>query len=95
MSMSAAHQNFISNTSGQAKILLDQMLGQLEQLNELWAGSSGYNTAITQEEIDSVPSFAGAGLTSQNLADAEFILATIMGNIMNALQALTMLANLP
>jgi hypothetical protein len=94
MAMSAAHQNFVSATSYRAKILLDQ-IGPLDQLNVLWAGSPGYDTAITQEEIDSVESFAGAGLTAQNLADAEYVLAGILTSINNALVALTVLANLP
>jgi hypothetical protein len=93
MAMSASHQNFVSATSYRAKIMLDQ-IGALEQLNALWAGVPAYNTKITQAEIDSVLSFAGANLTAQNLADVEYVLAVIMGNIMNALPALTVLANL-
>jgi len=94
MPMSDAHQNFISQTSYRAKVLLDQV-GPLAQLNVLWAGSPDYDTAITQEEINSVPSFVGAGLTVQQVADAEYVLASILTSINNALVALTMLANLP
>ncbi len=91
---SAAHQNFISQTGYRSRVLLDQ-IGSLEQLNVLWAGSPGYDTAITQEVIDSVPAFLEAGLTAQNLADAEYALAITLTNIKNALVALTILANLP
>jgi hypothetical protein len=92
--MEAAHQKFISDTSAQAKKLLE-MYGDLAQLNVLWAGSPNYDALIDQTAINTVPSFAGAGLTATNLADAEFILATIKGNIESALVALTVLANLP
>jgi hypothetical protein len=92
--METAHQNFVSKTSYNAKRLLD-MYGDLAQLNVLWAGSPNYDGLIDQASIDSVPSLAGAGLTASQLADAEFIMATIKGNIENALPALTVLANLP
>lgn len=94
MAMSAAHQNFVSNTAIEARKLLD-FFSEETQLNILWAGAPAYQTAITQAEIDSVPSFAGAGLTMQNLADAQFIMASINTSIQNALVALTVLANLP
>ncbi len=94
MAMSAAHQNFVSQTAYRARVMLDQ-IGPLEQLNTLWAGTPNYDELITQEEIDSVASFAGAGLTAQNVADAEFALATIKGQIDNAMVALTVLASLP
>lgn len=92
--MEQAHQNFVSQTAYRAKIMLDQY-GPLSQLNVLWAGAPNYDALITQAEIDSVPSFAGAGLTTQTLADAEFALATIRTTIENALPSLTVLANLP
>lgn len=94
MAMSSAHQNFVSETAARCRVLLAEY-GELSQLNVLWAGTPNYDALITQEEIDSVPSFQGAGLTTQNLADAEFALATILGNINNSLVALTILANLP
>lgn len=94
MAMSVAHQNFISRTSYTSKRLLE-LYGELQQLNVLWAGSPNYDAEITQQDIDSVPSFADAELTYQTLADAEFALATIMGNITSALPALAEMAALP
>ena len=92
--MPAAHQNFISTSGNQCKALLD-LLGMLEQLNTLWAGTPNYQGLIDQAEIDSVPAFAGAGLTTQTLADAEFALANTMTGIHNAIVALTVLGTLP
>ena len=94
MPMSAAHQDFISKTSNEANRLLD-FLSEETQLNVLWAGTPNYQTLITQEEIDSVESFAGAGLTVQNVADAQYAMASIQTAVTNALVALTILGNLP
>lgn len=94
MAMSSAHQNFVSKTSNEAKRLLE-FFAQETQLNVLWAGAPNYDQLITQQDIDSVASFAGAGLTTQNIADAQFAMATINTTIQNALVALTILANLP
>ncbi len=94
MSMSAAHQNFVSNTAEQARELL-KFFAEETQLNVLWAGAPNYQAAITQAEIDSVSSFAGAGLTAQQLADAQYAMEQVNTTIENALVALTVLANLP
>lgn len=94
MAMSAAHQNFVSNTSILARQLL-QYQAMEQQLNILWAGAPNYSTAITQAEIDSVPSFAGAGLQKQTIADAQYAMANLNTAIQNAIVALTTMANLP
>lgn len=94
MAMSTVHQNFISRTSYTSKRLLE-LYGELQQLNTLWAGSPDYDAEITQADIDSVPSFADAELTTAVLGDAEFALATIMGTITSALPALVEVAALP
>jgi hypothetical protein len=93
--METVHQNFVSDTSKVAKTLLDELYSKMVQLDALWAGAPNYDALITQGEIDEVPSFLGAGLTTTHLADAEFALATIKNTITNALPALTVLANLP
>lgn len=92
--MNASHQNFISDSGNAAQKLLD-MIGELQQLDVLWAGSPNYDALITQGEIDTVPTFTGAGLTTTHLADAEFALASIKTTLTNALPALTVLARLP
>lgn len=92
--METVHQNFISRMSNEARTMLDQY-GALSQQNVLWSGTPDYQHLITQAEIDSVPSFNGANLTTQNLADAAYALEQIRGILTNALPALTVLANLP
>jgi hypothetical protein len=86
-------QDFISRCGNYAKDEL-ALYGDLAQQNVLWAGSPGYNARITQDAIDEVPSFAGAGLTAAQVADAVYALEQIRGIITNALPALTVLANL-
>lgn len=86
-------QNFISRCGNYAKAELD-MYGNLAQQNVLWAGTPAYNTRITQAAIDGVQSFADAGLTEAQVADAVYALEQIRGIITNALPALTVLANL-
>jgi hypothetical protein len=92
--MNSAYQNFISDVSNKCKTELD-IYGDLAQINVLWAGSPNYDALITQIEIDTVPSFLGAGLTTQQLADATYALEQIRTILTNALPALTVLANLP
>lgn len=93
MAMSNVHQNFVSRSASMAKQLLD-LYGELVQLNTLWAGTPNYQSAITQEMLDAVNEFSGAGLTLQTLADSEYILAQILNNLQNALPALSVLAEL-
>lgn len=92
--MNTRQQSFIRDSQTESDFMLSR-LGPLLQLNTLWAGSPNYDGLITQQEIDSVPEFVAAGLTVQELADAEFALATIKDTINNALPALTVLAKLP
>jgi len=92
--MDAVHQNFISSTSSTAKTFLDKF-GELTQLNVLWAGTPDYDTIITQELIDSVPSFHSAGLTVAQLSDTLYVLELIRTQLSNALPALTVMARLP
>ena len=92
--MNTAHQNFVSETSREAKRLLE-FFAEETQLNILWAGTPDYQSLITQEEIDSVGSFSGAGLTVQDLADTQYAMANINTAIENAIVAMTMLASLP
>lgn len=92
--MNSAHQNFISDEGRIAKLFLAEY-GNLAQQNVLWAGAPSYQTLITQADIDSVPSFAGAGLTHQQIADAAYALEQVRTILTNALPALTVLAHLP
>lgn len=94
MAMSSAHQNFVSDEGRLAKVFLSEY-GDLAQQNVLWAGTPNYQNLITQEEIDSVPSFLGAGLTKPQLTDACYALEQVRTLLTNALPALTVLAKLP
>ena len=91
--MDAVLQNFVSKTAQLSREQLARY-GDLAQQNVLWAGSPDYAERITQEEIDSVPSFAQAGLTAAQLADAVYALEQIRGVMTNALPALAVLAQL-
>lgn len=94
MAMPLAHQQFVVDSSYEARVLLER-LGPLLQLDVLWAGAANYDGLIDQASIDTVPNFAEADLTETDLADAEFALATIKSTLSNALPALTKLAKLP
>lgn len=91
--MDAPLSNFVSRAGNYARAELD-LYGDLTQQNVLWAGTPDYDARITQQEIDSVPAFAAAGLTAQQVADAVYALEQIRGIITNALPALTVLAHL-
>jgi hypothetical protein len=85
--------NFISQCSNEARAQLTRY-GDLTQQNVLWAGTPGYNTRITQEGIDGVATFADAGLTQAQVADAVYALEQIRGIMTAAMPALTVLAGL-
>lgn len=91
MALTQAERTFILNSAQVARTLLDNE-GKLDQINVLWAGAPDYHAGITQGDIDSYATFAG--LTTDQLADAEFALASILTTIKNALPALTVLGNI-
>lgn len=86
--------NFINRTGNQAKGQLAE-IGDLTQMDSLWAGSPNYDGLITQAEIDEYPAFVAAGLTAQDMADVQFVLASIKNLLLGALPALSKLASLP
>lgn len=92
--MNPSYNAFLQRTIAIVVQLLD-LLGTLDQLNSLWAGSPSYQTLITQAQINLQDQYAAAGLTTQNVADAEYALATIKTTLENALVALSVLANIP
>lgn len=89
MALTQAEISFIQNTGQAVKGLL-AMEGNLDQLNVLWAGAAQYSTEITQNDLTTSPAFNG--LTTQNLADVEFALATVLNTIKAALPAFTTVA---
>lgn len=94
MALSQVHQDFISRDSQLAKQLL-ALYGQLQTQNTLYAGTPNYDAEITQANIDTIPAFLDAELTTTTIADARFAMATIMTTITNALPALAEMAALP
>jgi len=61
--MNTAHQNLISDISYLARALFAEY-GRISADDILW---TGWEAQITQEEIDSVPSFLAASLTKQEI----------------------------
>lgn len=92
--MEAPQQNLISNTGKATRVILG-LLEAINELDVLYNGSPQWAALITQPEIDSVPSFHAAGLTTTNIADAIYNLKLIKVQAESNLPALIILASLP
>jgi hypothetical protein len=90
MAMTAARKQFVVRTSSEVKALMS-LYTELCQLNALWAGAPNFDDLITQADLDEVAEFSGVGLTAQQLADAEYALASIKSTIEGALVPLAVL----
>jgi hypothetical protein len=88
--MNAPQSNLISRTGVECRELLarDGTYIQLDILN------TAYALLITKEEIDSVPSFAAAGLTLAQYQAAVYILKQCHIALNSDLPAIVALANL-
>lgn len=86
-------KKFIQQVTYRSAIQLDQ-LGALTQLNELWAGAPDYDARITQAQIGSDEQYADAQLTVLQVSDAVYALEQIRQAQLNAISALTVLAQL-
>lgn len=92
MALAAAQQDLITDVGSVCRTLLD-MQGQIEQIDILYNGAPDWDSLITDEEIDGVPSLAAIGLTAANVADAIFQIKTVRTQVMTGnLTALVMLA---
>jgi hypothetical protein len=91
MALTAAETNFVNKSIATANTLIS-MYGTLVELDQLWAGAADFDAQITQGDIDTV--VAWNGLTTTILGDAQFAMAAMKTSITNALQALSVLANL-
>lgn len=91
--MNAPQQNLISKAGNLCEQLL-KMTGPINQIDVLYSGTPNWDDLITQNEIDEVDSFAEAGLTAANVADAVYILKLVRDNVNSNLPAMVMLANL-
>lgn len=91
--MDTCLKKFVQNVSYRAQAQLDQV-GALTQLNELWSGLPDYDARLTQVQIDSDEQCADAQLTVQQVSDAAYALEQVRQAVLNAVSALTMLAQL-
>ncbi len=92
--MDSPQQNAISRLGNIAKVFLD-IEGDINQLDVLLNGDTDWISLMTQEEIDSVPSFHAAGLTAQNVADFMYLAKTARVQMVGVnLPATIMLANI-
>lgn len=91
MALTALESDTISRGMAAAKVLLDQIKPAVDQMNILYDSQGGLKTTITQEDLDSVPSFSG--LTKSQLDDGMFVLtATVRTALADGLFALSQLA---
>ena len=92
--MNAPQQDFISRFGQQARKARD-LFALSEEIDTLYKGTPNWEALITQEEVDSVPSFAAAGLTVAQLGAVCYILKMINLQMSTIdFPALVMLANL-
>jgi hypothetical protein len=81
MALGAPQQDLISDVGSVCNTLLG-LQGIIEQIDILYNGAPDWDTLITDEEIDGVPSFAAIGLTAQDVADAIFQIKTVRTQVM-------------
>lgn len=89
-----AKTNFVMKSSIAAQALLD-LYGDLSVLNVLWAGTPDYAHEITQDDLNSVPAFADAGLTVAQLTEVEYAVGQLVALITSKLPDLSVIANIP
>lgn len=94
MPMPSPQQDFITRVSNQSAVFLE-MRNLLDQFDVLWYGDGDYDTLITQESIDSIPSFVDAGMTVSDVAEAVYSLKQVLLVIEDRKVPLTIMANLP
>ena len=90
MAMNATLSNLISEASQKSR----QFLAEYGALMVLDVQYANHSAEITQEEIDSVPSFAAAGLTPEDVAAAIYILKMIKVQMDSNIDAIVKVAKL-
>jgi hypothetical protein len=80
MALAAPQQDFVVRVGAACKAILD-LQGSVTQLDILYNGTPDWDTLITDEEINGVPSFAAIGLTAQDVADALYQLNQIRNQV--------------
>lgn len=92
--MNAPQQNLISKTGNVCRALL-AVMADIEQIDILYSGAPGWDNLITDQEIATVPSFAAAGLTAAQVADAIYQIKLIRQQVTTGnLPAMVLLAQL-
>lgn len=77
MALTAKQQDHISRLAQLAQLFVD-IRNDLYQQNYEWNGAPDFDTDITQEEIDEIPTFAAAGLTVADVQEANYICSTLL-----------------
>jgi hypothetical protein len=92
--MNGPQQNLISRVAQQARKAKD-LMSLTEEIDTLYEGTPNYKAQCRQVDIDTVPSFAAAGLTEAQLDAAVYILKMVNVQLKTIdFPALVMLANL-
>lgn len=76
MALAAPQQNMIVDVGAICQKILD-VQGSISEIDILYNGTPDWDTLITDEEINGIPSFAAIGLTAQDVADAIYQLNQI------------------
>ncbi len=92
--MDAPQMNMISRT-GQVCKALTELMDDIERIDILYSGVPNGAALITDETIDTVPSFVAAGLTAQIVADAIYQIKLVRQQVMTGnLPAMVLMAEL-
>jgi hypothetical protein len=87
-------QDHISNLGNIAEKLIDAYL-LMVQLDAEWNGTDNFETEITQESIDNVPSFNQVNLLKNNLTEVNYVNSQLMALIAPRIAHFLKLKNLP
>lgn len=80
MALSASEQNHITHLAQFAQQMTD-LRNIVYELNYQWNGAPDFDTTVTQQEIDAIPSLAAAGLTKTDMTEVEYVAAVLLGLI--------------
>lgn len=91
--MEQIYIDYIKRVAAQARLLRNSMAAT-QELDTLHNGASTFATKITQAMIDSEAAFLAAGLTTQQLADAIYVMKQANTALEGNLPSLIVVANL-
>ena len=91
MALSIEEINLINRAMNASKVIQEQLLPFLQELNSVWNASGGPASTIVQGDLDAVSAYSG--LTTTQLTNGMYALtATILGDINSTEAALAQLA---